>query len=231
MNDNANARLNRADRILDFYGQMDASFSLPPAIRIMNPYADPEAMSCVTQFYQRFYNDQHHRRIIFGINPGRFGAGITGVPFTDPIRLANVCAIGNNFQKKQELSSVFIYHMVEAYGGPELFYSHYFITAISPLGYTKDGRNLNYYDDKELVKSCEPFILESIQKQVEILEPGPVAWCLGEGTNYKYFSRLNERFQFFRQIIPLPHPRWVMQYRAREIEKYVQLYCDALRPG
>ena len=49
------------------------------------------------------------RHLLLGINPGRFGGGVTGIPFTDPIRLQNVCGIENNFEKKQELSSVFIY--------------------------------------------------------------------------------------------------------------------------
>src|SRR5215218_4005597 len=138
----------QAEKILKFYQQMDASFPLAAGIEIMNPYTDPEAMVYVTQFYQRFYGDHQNRRIIFGINPGRFGAGVTGVPFTDPIRLANVCAIDNNFEKKAELSSLFIYEMIAGYGGPTVFFGNYFITALSPLGYIKAGRNLNYYDDK-----------------------------------------------------------------------------------
>ena len=54
--------------------------------------------------------------------------------------------------KKQELSSVFMYEMINAYGGAELFYKRFYITAVSPLGFVKNGRNLNYYDDKILAK-------------------------------------------------------------------------------
>ena len=218
-----------ADKILSFYSKMDASFALPPSIEIMNPYASLEAIRCVTRFYQRFYGDHQNRRIIFGINPGRFGAGITGVPFTDPIRLANVCAIENNFQKKPELSSLFVYEVINAYGGTDAFYRNFFITALSPLGYTRDGRNLNYYDDKELMKSCEPFIVNSIVEQIRILSPGPVAWCLGEGANFRYFTKLNERYEFFREIRPLPHPRWVMQYRRKELDRFIEIYCQSLQ--
>ncbi len=42
-----------------------------------------------------------HRYLILGINPGRFGGGITGIPFTDPIRLQNICGIENDFQKNK----------------------------------------------------------------------------------------------------------------------------------
>lgn len=39
---------------------------------------------------------------ILGINPGRFGAGTTGIAFIDPIRLENECGINNSFPKKVE---------------------------------------------------------------------------------------------------------------------------------
>ena len=219
----------QADKILSFYRHLDASFSLDPSIEIMNPYNDAAAWSCVMQFYQRFYGDHKNRRIIFGINPGRFGAGVTGVPFTDPIRLANVCAIKNNFQKRPELSSVFIYEMIEAYGGPTLFYNDYFITALSPLGYVREGKNLNYYDDNRLIADSQQFIIDSIKQQVSMLDPGPVAWCLGEGTNFKLFRKLNDQHGFFDEIKALPHPRWVMQYRRKSVKDYIKLYLDVLK--
>jgi len=35
---------------------------------------------------------------------------------------------------------------------------------VSPLGFTKNGINLNYYDDKELLLAVAPFITDSIKK-------------------------------------------------------------------
>ena len=119
--------------------------------------------------------------------------------------------------------------MIEAYGGATLFYSDYFITALSPLGYVRGGRNLNYYDDKQLIADSEGFIVSSVQQQVAMMNPGQVGWCLGEGTNFKLFSKLNQRHKFFDEIIPLPHPRWIMQYRRKSINKYIQLYLNALQ--
>jgi len=229
MNKGLHGEPTQADKILSFYQQIDASFPLPAGVEIMNPYSDPKAWGCVTQFYQRFYADHKNRKIIFGINPGRFGAGVTGVPFTDPIRLANDCAIENNFQKRPELSSLFVYEVIRAYGGVTSFYSDYFITALSPLGYMKDGRNLNYYDDKQLIALSEEFIVHSIELQVKMVNPGSIAWCLGEGTNFKLFNGLNQRYHFFSEIMPLPHPRWIMQYRRKSIDIYIQKYVEALR--
>jgi hypothetical protein len=154
------------------------------------------------------------------------------VPFTDPIRLAEPCGIQNAFKKQAELSSQFVYTMIAAYGGVEDFYARFFFTAISPLGFVRDGKNLNYYDDKELMRDCEPFVLACIRRQLETMPTDPRCYCLGEGANFKYFSRINERHGFFKEVVPLPHPRWVMQYRRKRVGEFVDLYLSRLSlPG
>ena len=195
----------------------------------MNPYKDPVAWKVASRFYEKFYADSRPRTYIFGINPGRFGGGVTGIPFTDPIRLAEKCGIPNDWKKQAELSSQFVYEMIEGYGGVEAFYGHYFFTAISPLGYVRHGKNLNYYDDKELMRDVEPFVLECIRRQLKTMPTSETCFCLGEGENYRYFSRINDKHGFFKTIIPLPHPRWVMQYRRKKIKDYIELYVKKLK--
>jgi hypothetical protein len=214
--------------ILRFYRNLRPRFALGEGIGIMNPYKDPAAWAIAEQFYPKYYSDDRPRAFIFGINPGRHGAGVTGIPFTDPIRLAEKCGIANAFARRSELSSEFIYQMIDAIGGPAVFYGRYHFTALSPLGFVRDGKNLNYYDDRELLKAAEPFILSCIRHQLETMPADPVCYCLGEGENYKYFSRVNERHRFFREIVPLPHPRWIMQYRRKKIAEYVALYVGKL---
>lgn len=197
-------------------------------VTIMNPYINQDTWATASRFYEKFYNDKEPRGYIFGINPGRFGAGMTGVPFTDPIRLAEKCGIPNEWNRKAELSSIFVYQMIDAYGGVEEFYSRFYITAISPLGFVKDGKNLNYYDDKALKKDIEPFVLRCIRRQLETIPTYSTCYCLGGGTNYNYFIKLNERHGFFKRIIPLPHPRWVMQYRRKRIAEFADEYVMQL---
>jgi hypothetical protein len=55
-----------------------------------------------------------------------------------------------------------------------------------------------------------------------------VAFCLGDGKNYKYLSKLNEEQKFFGKIIPLPHPRFIMQYKLKKKEEYIQSYVGKL---
>jgi hypothetical protein len=127
------------------------------------------------------------------------------------------------------LSSIFVYDMIEAYGGVDPFYARFYITAISPLGFVRDGKNLNYYDDKELLKAIEPFALDCIRRQMKTIPTDAVCYCLGEGENYKYFSRINALHGFFQEIVPLPHPRFIMQYRRKRVDEYVELYVSRLR--
>jgi len=219
----------QAAAILHFYRQLQPDFPVGDGISIMNPYQEPQAWDLASQFYQKFYGDSQSRTYIFGINPGRHGGGVTGIPFTDPIRLADKCGISNDLKRQAELSSQFVYEIVEAYGGVEAFFGHYYITAVSPLGYVRHGRNLNYYDDKELMREVEPFVLECIHRQLETIPTGERCFCLGEGENYKFFSRINARHGFFKEVIPLPHPRWIMQYRRKKLGDYVDLYVKKLK--
>jgi len=219
----------QATAILDFYRKLDPSFSMPSGIEIMNPFLDPQAWRLTKTFYEKFYSDTRPRKFIFGINPGRFGAGVTGVPFTDPIRLEEKCGIPSNLKRLPELSSQFIYAMIDKYGGVKEFYGDYFITALFPLAFTWNGKNLNYYDDKELLRSSEPFIVQCIRRQLDTIPTTTDScFCLGEGENYKQFRRINEKHGFFKEIIPLPHPRWVMQYRRKKMEEFTAVYVEKL---
>lgn len=217
-----------ADKVLIFYKQLSISGKLPKGVEILNPYQDERAFALCSQFYKKYYNDTNKRSVILGINPGRFGGGITGIPFTDPLKLEKICGIKNGLQKKAELSADYIYKMIEAFGGPSKFYGKYFFNSVSPLGFTLDGKNLNYYDTPELKKSLEKFILKSINQLLEIGVERETAFCLGEGANYKYLSALNSRENFFKEIIPLAHPRFIMQYKRKLITDYVRDYLVKL---
>lgn len=217
-----------SEEIQHFLFNLQLPFKLPKAVDVLNVHSDTEVKKACTAFYNKFYNDNNQRYLLLGINPGRFGGGVTGIPFTDPIRLQNNCGIENNFQKKQELSSSFIYEMIEAFGGAEKFYARFYISAVSPLGFVKNGKNLNYYDDTLLLKSIEPFVVDCIKKQLLFGINRHVCFCIGEGENLKYLNRLNEKHKWFDAIKGLPHPRFVMQYRLKKKNEYIQQYLKAL---
>lgn len=194
----------------------------------MNPYLSEDIFRYCSLFYNKFYNNDKERTIILGINPGRFGAGLTGIPFTDPMKLEQECGIENDLLKKRELSADFIYQLIDAFGGKEAFYSKYYFGSVSPLGFTHDGKNMNYYDDPKLQKAVLPFILTSLNQQLDFGLNKKVAYCLGEGKNYKFLTDLNKRHHFFHQIIPLAHPRFIMQYKRKKVDTYIDDYLNKL---
>lgn len=215
-----------ADSILNYYQQLTAPSTLPEDVEVMNPYAHPSTFQIASLFYKKYYDDSEKRYICFGINPGRFGAGVTGVPFTDPVLLETSCGIPNNLEKKAELSSKFIHEMITAYGGPAAFFANYYISAVSPLGYLRDGINLNYYDIKGFKPLFEEYVVEQIEKQLVFGIHRTVAYSIGKGQNIKYLNYINDKYKFFDQIIPLSHPRWVMQYRLKSKQMFIQEYVD-----
>ena len=186
-------------------------------------------MKSVEIFFRKYYNDDQPRRLLFGINPGRFGAGTTGINFTAPKQLKEYCSIDHSFKNQTELSAEFIYDVINAYGGPGKFYKDFFITSVCPLGFIKDGVNLNYYDDKDLLKQVNPFITDSIKKQLALGFKTDRCFCIGGDKNLKFFSLLNKEYQFFKEIIPLPHPRFIMQYRRKQKQDFIDEYLRALQ--
>ena len=121
--------------MLQFLDRLRAPRGLPRGIEVMNPYRDPRVRGYVERFFRTFYADTAPRTFVFGINPGRFGGGRTGIMFTDPVALEDCCGIPNDLDKRREISSEFIYDFIGDCGGVQGFYSRFFLTAVSPLGF------------------------------------------------------------------------------------------------
>jgi hypothetical protein len=224
-----------AEKVITFCCHLDFSGQLPAGISIMNPFRENgEVIAVISAFYKKYYSDNKPRRLILGINPGRFGAGVTGIPFTDTVRLKEKCGLSISGIKTHETSSVFIYEMIDRYGGCEKFYGDYFISAISPLGFTKTGPNgkdvnFNYYDSRELSETILDFVVDSLKKQLAFGIEQEVCFCLGTGKNFRFLSKLNDEHHFFERIKPLEHPRYIMQYKLMQKEFYIGNYIEKLR--
>jgi hypothetical protein len=218
-----------AENLYRFYSTLEPPENIPAGIEWLYPQKDLEVMKVVEKFLHKYYNDESPRTLMFGINPGRFGAGVTGVNFTAPRQLFEQCGIAHQFKNQSELSAEFIYEMINRYGGPEKFYIKYFIGSVCPLGFIKNGRNINYYDDKDLLATVEPFIISTISQQVSFHANRKKAFSIGGEKNYKYLSKLNHRFNWFEEIIPLAHPRFIMQYRRKTKDVFIKDYLSKLQ--
>ena len=204
--------------------------AVPAGVSWLNPLVEVPGCSPVfLAFLNKYYTDEQPRQLILGINPGRFGAGLTNVAFTDPAHLLRKCGIDSGFDKKEELSAKFIYMVIDAFGSVEQFYSKYFVNSVVPFGFVKDGKNYNYYDDKKLLEATRPLAIRHIQGLLELGMDRSRCICLGEGKNFKFLKKLNDEKGYFDEVIPLSHPRFIMQYRRKKLSEYLKAYLDVLR--
>lgn len=229
----AAADMTFADRVIDFNKHVHFTGKLPAGIRIMNPFREDENIIPISStFYKKFYDDYNKRHLILGINPGRFGGGVTGIPFTDTKRLKNECGIPYTGKETHEPSSVFVYDVIKAFGGVEAFYGKIYINSMSPLGFTSvapNGKeiNYNYYDSKELTDAVYDFIVENIRTQIALGVYTDVCFCFGTGKNEQFLRKLNDKHGFFGKIVALEHPRFVMQYKSKTKQVYIDKYLEA----
>lgn len=225
---------NFADRVIDFNRSLHYSGKLPKGFRVLNPYLDnPETMKVMQEFYQKYYNDLTLRKFIIGINPSRHGAGITGVPFTDTKRLESACGIKMHSSHSHEVSSVFLYDMIEAYGGTKKFYRDFYINSPFPLAIirkTKNGKwlNANYYDDPELFEMVKNFMISSLKKHINLGLITSEVFVLGK-KNADYISTLNKEAKLFDKLTVLEHPRFIQQYKSKFKQQYIEKYLHALK--
>lgn len=218
-----------APTILRFYQSLKPPAGLPAGIEVLYPQQHPEVIAMVKTFLNKYYADDQPRTLLFGINPGRFGAGATGINFTASKQLAQQCGIDHGLKLQSELSAEFIYEMIREFGGCQAFYSRFFISAVSPLGFIRAGKNINYYDDRQLQQAVKPFIIDCINRQAKWNINRNTCICIGGEKNYRFLAALNEEHHWFNRILPLPHPRFILQYRRRQKDTYIQQYLETLK--
>lgn len=221
------------EKVVEFNRNLKFTGNLPKDFQVMNPFLEnPETLEVMQQFYEKFYHDNRGRKFIIGINPSRHGAGVTGVPFTDTKRLESACGIKMKSARTHEVSSVFMYDMIEAFGGAEQFYSDFYINSPFPLAitrHTKNGiyLNANYYDDKDLFSNVEDFIVKSLKKQISLGLDVSQVFVLGV-KNATFLKKINDREKLFDKMTVLEHPRYIQQYKSKEKELYIDKYLIVL---
>lgn len=196
-------------------------------VELINPYEADNVKEIVKIFYKKFYNNENERLFIIGINPGRFGGGLTGIAFTDPVALREHCGIENTFGDREELSSKFVYRIIDGFGGVKKFFSRVFLTALYPFAIIKNGKNYNYYDEKSLSDLLRLDMVQNIREQIKFGARGDLAILLGK-KNADYFSTINDEQNFFKKITVLEHPRYIMQYKLKQIDSYIKKYLEAI---
>lgn len=202
---------------------------LPNGIEVLQPYSDREVRRVVREMCATFYTDEPQRIALWGINPGRFGAGLTGLSFTDPYALRNDLGIDSTIDGRREISAEFVYRVIDAYGGPSTFYRDVYMSALSPLGFVRGTTNLNFYDDVELQDALTPQIQRWTKKQISFGLRSDVTVVLGTGKLKHYMEQHVKAQCGFSKVLYLEHPRFIMQYRRKSVEDYVRKYVETIR--
>ncbi len=220
------------EKVIEFNKNLKYSGKIPEGFEVLNPFFDnTETLVVMQEFYNKFYNDNRQRKFLIGINPSRHGAGVTGVPFTDTKRLKSECGIEMKSAYTHEVSSVFMYDMINAFGGAEKFYSEFYINSPFPLAIvrnTKNGQlNANYYDDKTLFENVKPFMIESLKKHISLGLDISEVFILGK-KNADFLNKINKEEKLFGKMTVLEHPRYIQQYKSKDKELYIDKYILAL---
>jgi len=122
--------------------------------------------------YQELFNEKYYSKgfpkiVLCGINPGKLGAGKTGIPFVDPYTLAERLPDEDiPFEGKGVESSATLFNkIVDKFDGADFFYKNFYVTNFSQFGFVnKNGNNLNYY---KLSDQAQDYISENFRREME----------------------------------------------------------------
>ena len=227
-----------AEHILQFNDNLShEELDLPSGFKVINPFKGEQkeqVRKVTTLFYQKYYNDIHTRRLILGSSPARQGSAVTGVPFEDASHLQSETGIFvDNFYINKS-SSGFLYDVIKKYGGYDKFYTDFYMNFVCPLGIVRINSkgsevNCNYYENKKLQEALYLFIVSTIRSQIAFGIDTSVCYCIGSGENYRFLSEINKKYNFFNKIIPLEHPRFIMQYNSKNKDIFIEKYISSLR--
>lgn len=138
------------DNMLNFYNKIKNLNDLKQEnIIVLDEFIKNEKV--IRRFYEENidHNIGNIKVVMCGINPGRYGAGKTGIPFIDFNSLSEL--LSNVQRNDSERSAEFFYSIIKNYGAKK-FYSNIYVTNICSVGFEKDKKNYNYYQLPESVK-------------------------------------------------------------------------------
>lgn len=183
-----------------------------------------ENKDLVNNFYKQVYSEIQPRIVLCGINPGRLGAGKTGVPFLDYLSLSKF--FPDIKSTDREHSAQFVYKVIESYG-KERFFNSVYLTNYSWFGFeTKSNnrrKNVNYF---ELSKNIQSVIEESFLEEMEILQPQFII-PLSEKVEQSLMGLKRSRRLDYEIMPRLKHPYYCSFNKPYErIKEYIERIGD-----
>lgn len=160
---------NLVDNMLEFYNKINDSNELKQNnVTVLNEFITNEKF--IREFYEKYINNNidNIKVVMCGINPGRYGAGKTGIPFIDFNSLSEM--LPSISRKGNERSAEFFYSIIKNYGAKS-FYSNIYVTNICSIGFEKNKKNHNY---NKLSENIKGLIYEDFIEKMRVLNPNVI---------------------------------------------------------
>jgi hypothetical protein len=168
----------------------------------------------IDDFWDTYYGAGVPRVVVCGLNPGRFGAGQTGIPFMDFASLGQL--LPGIARQDHERSAGFFFEVVSAFG-VTAFYRTFYVTNVSAVGFVRSGRNLNYPD---LPAPALETVKQRFLEEMELVQPTHVI-ALGHQVQKTLRQWLPAEVDCSRC---LAHPAWVATYRPHDSAQWIEHY-------
>jgi len=173
----------------------------------------------IRTFNNQFYGNKHPKTVLCGINPGKLGAGKTGIPFVDFTSLSKM--IEGVDRDDTERSAQYFCEIVHEFGDRE-FYKTFYVTNVSWVGFVRSEKNVNYYD---LPTTAKAFVYEMFKLEMDFISPVTII-SLAESvkeTVEQIFSQSE-----IDTTKKLPHPNYCAF--PKNYEKCKKQYIEVLSP-
>ena len=206
----------------DFYKSIQNDLEVKEKLereKITILYGFIENRELVRLYYQAFYISKTPRIVLCGINPGKNGAGKTGIPFIDFNGASEL--FPNVDQDDKERSAQFILSVISEIGKMK-FHKNVYMTNLSWFGFIQDNKNMNYFD---LPTPLESVFTDSFLSEMEIVRPKmiiPLSKDVEQALN-----KMTEEGRLNYPVGPrLPHP-YYCSFGKRE-DKYKEKYVNRI---
>ncbi len=192
-------------------------------VKILSDFIDNK--NNIIEFHKKYVEPNSPKIVICGINPGRNGAGLTGIPFIDFESLSNMLPDIN--KKDREQSANFFFSVIQQFG-IETFYKYFYVTNISWFGFSRidKSKNVNYYE-KDISTEIAICLIDKFVEEMDLINPDYII-PLSKTVLYELESLKNQ--QKIRAEIGtcLNHPSWIVTYRRKDVITWRQKYVDTL---
>ena len=182
-----------------------------------------ENIDIVNEFYKIVYQKNNVNRIVLcGINPGRNGAGKTGVPFIDNLSLSKI--LSKIEERDSEPSAQFVWSVISKFNNFNEFFDSVYLTNISWLGFTKNGNNYQYY---ELENELRVEFIKGFVQEMNIVKPYAII-PLSIDVNKDINILKNKYNKNWNVINRLNHPSWC-SFNTERANEWCNRYYEEIK--